>query len=220
AVTATALAATLARAPGRFDEVAEPVGNPRFTGLAHSPVGGRVAQTAESAQTLQFAPFALRLPACPSCKDSRGRLGVSAGRGRRGVVAVALDGHRSADALADQPLDDDDPFPSLVPQSHLVSDADRVRGLDALPVHSHMPAAAGGGAEGTRLDQAYGPDPTVDPDAPTLRRPGRLGSRHGSGDPGIRSLGRLRAGSLALGRRRVTGPVSARPVVLRTLRSH
>src|SRR5690606_22401561 len=63
AVTATALAATLARAPGRVDGVAEPVGNPRFTGPAHSPVDGRAAQTAESAQTLQFAPVALRRPA-------------------------------------------------------------------------------------------------------------------------------------------------------------
>src|SRR5690606_39172604 len=80
--------------------------------------------------------------------------------------------------------------------------------------------AAGGGVERTRLDQANGQAPPVVPDAPTLRRPGRLGSRHGSGDPGIRSLGRLRTGPLALGRRRATGSVSARPVVLRTLRSH
>ncbi|OIK03208.1 hypothetical protein BIV23_22505 [Streptomyces monashensis] len=145
-------------------------------------------QGVEAAEAFHLAAVPLGGAAGATVAEA-GRGHGLAGRGRRGVVDVALDGHGGADPLADQAFDDHHPFPALVPQTHLVADAQGVGGLHPLAVHMHVAAPAGGGAEGTRLDQAYGPDPAVDPDRFAGRRSRCLGGGHRGGDLGIEGSG-------------------------------
>lgn len=158
--------------------------------LAVSPLSRRPPE-----QPLNAAALAFGGPTRATIANSH-RDDLLARRGRRALVAIALDGHGRADALGDDPRNDHDAFASLVAKPNLIADPDRVRGLHPHPIDPDVPASAGVGGDRTGLGQPHRPDPTVHPGAlPLTHHPvtvlrcaravsGRLGeSRFGAWRP-------------------------------------
>src|SRR5690606_21211310 len=129
-----------------------------------------------AAQPGEVAPLALGGSAGAALTDRDGRL-LDLRRGRRGLVDHRLGGDRSADALAQRPLDDDGALLRPAGHDHPGADADERRGLGTVTVDADVPAAAGGLGLAAGLEDPHRPQPAVHAHGvlghgPMLRGPG------------------------------------------------